>query len=108
MVDVSGKGATKRTARGHAFVSMLRHVLEALPHNPKGNPLDIARIAGVMGEADRGVDPAVPSAAAVARRCRGSGGTGRGTDCDDSVDHGGDGRGDGSADGGKHSGADHL
>ncbi|MCC6587263.1 MAG: cyclic pyranopterin monophosphate synthase MoaC [Bryobacterales bacterium] len=48
MVDVSGKGATTRTARGHAFVKMPRHVLDALPHNPKGNPLDIARIAGVM------------------------------------------------------------
>jgi cyclic pyranopterin phosphate synthase len=48
MVDVGEKGATRRTARAHAFVSMSRKVLAALPDNPKGDPLDVARVAGVM------------------------------------------------------------
>ena len=48
MVDVSAKAASPRTARAHAFVRLPRHVLDALPHNPKGNPLEVARIAGVM------------------------------------------------------------
>ena len=47
MVDVSGKPATKRTARAHAFVRMSRETVRALPGNPKGNPLEIARIAGI-------------------------------------------------------------
>jgi cyclic pyranopterin phosphate synthase len=48
MVDVSGKQASKRTARGHAFVAVRPDVLAQLPSNPKGNPLEIARVAGVM------------------------------------------------------------
>jgi len=48
MVDVGGKAETKRTARAHAFVRMSREVLEALPNNPKGDPLAVARIAGVL------------------------------------------------------------
>jgi cyclic pyranopterin phosphate synthase len=48
MVDVSGKQATKRTARAHAFVAVRPDVLAQLPHNPKGDPLQIARIAGIM------------------------------------------------------------
>jgi len=48
MVDVSGKAVTTRTARAHAFVRMSRAVLEALPSNPKGDPLEVARIAGIM------------------------------------------------------------
>jgi cyclic pyranopterin monophosphate synthase len=48
MVDVSAKAATKRTATAHAFVRMGQHVLEALPQNPKGNPLEVARIAGIQ------------------------------------------------------------
>ena len=48
MVDVSGKSDTRRTARAHAFVRMSAAVLAALPHNAKGNPLEIARIAGIM------------------------------------------------------------
>lgn len=47
MVDVSAKPETARTARAHAFVRMPAAVLRALPNNPKGNPLDIARIAGI-------------------------------------------------------------
>ncbi|MBN9659654.1 MAG: cyclic pyranopterin monophosphate synthase MoaC [Acidobacteria bacterium] len=48
MVDVSEKTATKRTARARGFVRMKAAVLKALPDNPKGNPLEVARIAGVM------------------------------------------------------------
>ena len=48
MVDVSAKQDTKRTARAHAFVKINPKVLKRLPENPKGNPLEIARIAGVM------------------------------------------------------------
>ena len=47
MVDVSAKPETQRTARAHAFVRMRPAVLRALPRNPKGNPLEIARIAGI-------------------------------------------------------------
>jgi cyclic pyranopterin phosphate synthase len=47
MVDVSAKPETRRTARAHAFVRMSPEVLRALPENPKGNPLEIARIAGI-------------------------------------------------------------
>jgi cyclic pyranopterin monophosphate synthase len=48
MVDVSGKQASKRTARAHAFVAVRPEVLAQLPTNPKGSPLEIARIAGIM------------------------------------------------------------
>ena len=47
MVDVSAKQNTTRTARAHAFVRLTPAVLRKLPHNPKGNPLEIARIAGI-------------------------------------------------------------
>ncbi len=47
MVDVSAKPATRRTARAHAFVRIRPAVLKKLPENPKGNPLEIARIAGI-------------------------------------------------------------
>ena len=47
MVDVSAKPATLRTARAHAFVRLAPAVLRQLPRNPKGNPLEIARIAGI-------------------------------------------------------------
>jgi cyclic pyranopterin monophosphate synthase len=48
MVDVSTKADTKRTASAHAFVRMKAEVIEKLATNPKGNPLEIARVAGVM------------------------------------------------------------
>lgn len=48
MVDVSGKSATKREAEARAFVAIEPAVLAALPHNPKGDPLEVARIAGIM------------------------------------------------------------
>jgi cyclic pyranopterin monophosphate synthase len=47
MVDVGGKPETRRTARAHAFVRIAPEVLSKLPENPKGNPLEIARIAGI-------------------------------------------------------------
>jgi cyclic pyranopterin phosphate synthase len=47
MVDVSSKPRTPRTARAHAFVRIAPAVLRQLPRNPKGNPLEIARIAGI-------------------------------------------------------------
>ena len=47
MVDVSDKAETRRTARAHAFVKIAPNVLAKLPENPKGNPLEIARIAGI-------------------------------------------------------------
>jgi cyclic pyranopterin phosphate synthase len=48
MVDVSAKPATTRTASASAFVAMSAEVLKALPQNPKGNPLEVARLAGIM------------------------------------------------------------
>jgi cyclic pyranopterin phosphate synthase len=48
MVDVSGKAPTKREAEATAFVVIKPSVLKALPKNPKGDPLEVARIAGIM------------------------------------------------------------
>jgi cyclic pyranopterin phosphate synthase len=48
MVDVSPKAVTQRTARAHAFVKLKPAVLRALPQNPKGDPLEVARIAGIL------------------------------------------------------------
>jgi cyclic pyranopterin phosphate synthase len=48
MVDVTGKPDTERTARAHAFVRIRQEVLDELPRNPKGNPLEAARLAGIM------------------------------------------------------------
>ena len=48
MVDVSAKAPTRREAEASAFVAMTGAVLAALPQNPKGNPLEVARIAGIM------------------------------------------------------------
>lgn len=48
MVDVGAKPATMRTATAQAFVRMRPEVLAALPENPKGDPLEIARIAGIQ------------------------------------------------------------
>jgi cyclic pyranopterin phosphate synthase len=47
MVDVSSKPETRRTARAHAFVRVAPAALQKVPDNPKGNPLEIARIAGI-------------------------------------------------------------
>jgi cyclic pyranopterin phosphate synthase len=48
MVDISGKPATEREAEASAFVVMKPAVLAALPGNPKGDPLEVARLAGIM------------------------------------------------------------
>ena len=65
MVDVSEKPPTRREAHAYAFVTLSPAVLEALPQNPKGNPLEVARFAGIQA-AKRTADliPDVPS------RCR--------------------------------------
>ncbi len=47
MVDVSAKAPTRRQAEASAFVSISAEALRALPQNPKGNPLEVARIAGI-------------------------------------------------------------
>jgi cyclic pyranopterin phosphate synthase len=48
MVDVSAKSPSKRTASASAFVAMKPAVLKALPKNPKGDALEVARLAGIM------------------------------------------------------------
>jgi cyclic pyranopterin phosphate synthase len=48
MVDVSDKARTRREAEASAFVLLTPAVLEALPRNPKGDPLEVARVAGIM------------------------------------------------------------
>src|SRR5260221_8333587 len=48
MVDVSSKARTAREAEASAFVLMSPEVLRALPKNPKGDPLEVARTAGIM------------------------------------------------------------
>jgi cyclic pyranopterin phosphate synthase len=49
MVDVTSKAVTARMAVARGFVKMSRVVLRALRQQklPKGNPLEIARIAGI-------------------------------------------------------------
>src|SRR3984957_5418244 len=48
MVDVSAKPATRREAEASAFVVLPDAVLAALPQNPKGDPLQVARFAGIQ------------------------------------------------------------
>lgn len=48
MVDVSAKPATRREAEASVFVAMNAETLTALPQNSKGNPLEVARIAGIQ------------------------------------------------------------
>jgi cyclic pyranopterin phosphate synthase len=48
MVDVGAKQPTRRTATASAFVELSAAVLAALPANPKGNPLEVARFAGIQ------------------------------------------------------------
>jgi len=47
MVDVSAKRPTRREAVAEAFVRMPRKVVLALPKNKKGDPLEVARLAGI-------------------------------------------------------------
>lgn len=48
MVDVSSKASSKRQAQASAFVALKPGVLKAIPKNPKGDPLEVARLAGIM------------------------------------------------------------
>lgn len=48
MVDVSGKSLSRREAEASALVVMNPAVLKALPRSPKGDPLEVARVAGIM------------------------------------------------------------
>ncbi|MGE5735687.1 MAG: cyclic pyranopterin monophosphate synthase MoaC [Acidobacteriota bacterium] len=48
MVDVSAKALSKREAEASAMVVMKPALLKALPGNPKGDPLEVARLAGIM------------------------------------------------------------
>jgi cyclic pyranopterin monophosphate synthase len=48
MVDVSAKQPSVREAEATAFVAMTSEVLRALPRNPKGDPLEVARVAGIL------------------------------------------------------------
>jgi cyclic pyranopterin phosphate synthase len=48
MVDVGAKPATRREAKARAFVELSPEALAALPANPKGNPLEVARFAGIQ------------------------------------------------------------
>jgi cyclic pyranopterin phosphate synthase len=48
MVDVSEKRETRRSATAHAFVRIRPSVLKKLPQNPKGDPLEVARLAGIL------------------------------------------------------------
>src|SRR5437870_2011762 len=47
MVDVSAKKTSVRTAEASALVEMSAEVLMELPRNKKGDPLEVARIAGI-------------------------------------------------------------
>jgi len=49
MVDVSAKAVTTRTAVAQGFVKMTARVAREVRRlrNPKGNPLEVARIAGI-------------------------------------------------------------
>jgi cyclic pyranopterin phosphate synthase len=48
MVDVSAKTESRRTAAASAFIALKPAVLKALPKNPKGDALEVARLAGIM------------------------------------------------------------
>jgi cyclic pyranopterin monophosphate synthase len=48
MVDVSAKAPSRRDAEASAFVILKPKVLRALPKNPKGDPFEVARLAGIM------------------------------------------------------------
>jgi cyclic pyranopterin phosphate synthase len=47
MVDVSAKPATARRAVASVLVKMRPGTRRALRHNPKGDPLEVARVAGI-------------------------------------------------------------
>jgi cyclic pyranopterin phosphate synthase len=47
MVDVTAKPPTMRQAVASVLVKMTRRTLRALRRNPKGDPLEVARVAGI-------------------------------------------------------------
>jgi cyclic pyranopterin phosphate synthase len=47
MVDVSAKAESERRAVGSVLVRMGARTLQAVRKNPKGDPLEVARIAGI-------------------------------------------------------------
>ncbi len=49
MVDVSAKPETIRFARASVLVRMSVGTRRAVRNNPKGNPLEVARVAGIAG-----------------------------------------------------------
>jgi len=49
MVDVSAKTPSLRVARAEGYVRLTPEAALALEHNPKGDPLAVAQIAGIMG-----------------------------------------------------------
>jgi len=48
MVDISAKAVSSREAEASAFVAMSAKVMQSLSSNPKGDPLETARVAGIM------------------------------------------------------------
>src|SRR5271165_2342863 len=48
MVDVTSKRKSAREAEASALVALKPAVVKALPRNPKGDPLEVARLAGIM------------------------------------------------------------
>lgn len=49
MVDITAKPVTERTAVAHGFIHIARAALQKIRRleTPKGNPLEVARIAGI-------------------------------------------------------------
>ena len=76
MVDVSAKQPTRRTATASAFVELSAAVLAALPANPKGNPLEVARFAGIQA-AKRTAELIPMCHPLAAHACRRAGRSGR-------------------------------
>ena len=109
MVDVSAKVETRREAVASAFVELNDAVLAALPKNPKGNPLEVARFAGI--QAAKKTSELIPMCHPLrAELCRRSsrGGCGRRCNSRDSGDDRGHRSRDGSDDRGSDRGADGL
>ncbi|GGJ37051.1 cyclic pyranopterin monophosphate synthase MoaC [Deinococcus roseus] len=49
MVDVADKPSTTRTAQAEAIIMLPEPARLALQNNPKGDPLMVAQLAGIMG-----------------------------------------------------------
>ena len=49
MVDVAQKPITTRTATAEAIIMLPEPAQQALANNPKGDPLMVAQLAGIMG-----------------------------------------------------------